>query len=248
MAKRPQVFYGWIVLACSMTIIAISSGTRFSFGVILKPLTEQFGWDRASVAFIASISVVVSGLLQPGLGWLVDRWGPKFMLTYGLLILGGGMILTSFSTSLWQFYLAYGVLSGLGFAATLQVVAASLMSNWFVRQRGLALSLTGSGGAIGELLVVPLMMLLVVSYGWTTYYRLVALIMLAGLFPIVLLLIRNHPEEIGFAPDGDEVSPGTRQGASGVEGISRRQTSQAMSLRQAVHTKSAKVLLYAGFA
>ena len=48
MAKRPRVFYGWIVLACATTIIAISSGTRFSFGVILKPLAEQFGWDRAA--------------------------------------------------------------------------------------------------------------------------------------------------------------------------------------------------------
>lgn len=94
-----------------MAIIAISSGTRFSFGVILKLLTEQFGWDRAAVAFMASISVFVSGLLQPGLGWLVDRWGPKFILTYGLLILGCGMILTSFSTTLWQFYLAFGATS-----------------------------------------------------------------------------------------------------------------------------------------
>jgi MFS family permease len=145
-----------MILACSMAIIAISSGTRFSFGVFLKPLTAQFGWDRASVAFMASISVFVSGLLQPGLGWLVDRWGPKFILTYGLFILGCGMILTSFSTTLWQFYLAYGVLCGRGFATTLQVVATSVVSNWFVRRRGLALSLMGLGGAIGELLGVSL--------------------------------------------------------------------------------------------
>jgi MFS family permease len=133
MRKRPLVFYGWIVLACSMAIVAISSGTRFSFGVILKPLTEEFGWDRASVAFIASISVFVSGLLQPALGWLVDRWGPRWILLSGLLILGSGMVLTSFATTLWHFYLAYGVLCGLGFAATLQVIASSLVANWFVR-------------------------------------------------------------------------------------------------------------------
>ncbi len=80
MRKRPRLFYGWVVLACAMGIIAISSGTRFSFGVILKPLTEQFGWDRTSVAFMASISVLVSGLLQPGLGWLVDWRGLGYVV------------------------------------------------------------------------------------------------------------------------------------------------------------------------
>jgi sugar phosphate permease len=248
MRKRPWLFYGWIILACAMTIIAMSSGTRFSFGVILKPLTDQFGWDRASVAFMASISVLISGLLQPGLGWLVDRWGPRIILTYGLLILGGGMMLTSFSTSLWHFYLAYGVLCGLGFAATLQVVAASLVSNWFVRRRGFVLSLTGSGGAIGELLVVPLMMLMVLAYGWAAYYRIAAVITLAGLFPIVLLFIRNTPEEIGLAPDGDESAASMR--ASGVDKKEQTgaRTASPSSLRQAIHMVSAWALLYAGFA
>jgi sugar phosphate permease len=248
MRKRPWLFYGWIILACAMTIIAISSGTRFSFGVILKPLTEQFGWDRASVAFIASISVLISGLLQPGLGWLVDRWGPKIILTYGLLILGGGMMLTSLSTSLWHFYLAYGVLCGLGFAATLQVVAASLVSNWFVRRRGFVLSLIGSGGAIGELLVVPLMMLMVLAYGWAAYYRIAALITLAGLFPIVLLLIHNTPEEIDLAPDGDERIANMRASGSGTKEQAGAHTTSSSSLRQAMYTTSAWALLYAGFA
>lgn len=248
MRKRPWLFYGWIVLVCAMTIVAISSGTRFSFGVILKPLTEQFGWDRASVAFIASISVLISGLLQPALGWLGDRWGPKVILAYGLLMLGGGMILTSFSTSLWHFYLAYGVLCGLGFAATLQVVASSLVSSWFTRRRGFVLSLIGSGGAVGELLVVPLMMLLVLAFGWAAYYRIAAVITLAGLLPIVVLFIRNTPEEIGLAPDGDDSPAGTRVRGVGEREQTGARAAPSSSLRQAIHTASAWALLYAGFA
>jgi sugar phosphate permease len=231
-----------------MGIIAISSGTRFAFGVILKPLTEQFGWDRASVAFMASISVLVSGLLQPGLGWLVDRWGPKSILTCGLLILGCGMILTSFATALWHFYLAYGVLCGVGFAATLQVIASSLVSSWFIRRRGLALSLTGSGGAIGELLVVPFMMLAVLAYGWAAYYRLAALIVLAGLFPVALVFIRNHPEEIGLVPDGDGVMVGGHAEVEGGRGHRETRSATAMPFRQALQTGGAWVLLYGGFA
>ena len=245
MRKRPLVFYGWIVLACSMAIVAISSGTRFSFGVILKPLTEEFGWDRASVAFIASISVFVSGLLQPALGWLVDRWGPRWILLSGLPILGSGMVLTSCATTLWHFYLAYGVLCGLGFAATLQVIASSLVANWFVRRRGLALSLTGSGGAIGELLVVPLMMVLVLAYGWAAYYRVAALLVLAGLFPMVLFFIKNQPEELGLTPDGDG---GNLRAHAGSVCSGEAKSTQATALRQAMQTRSAWVLLYAGFA
>lgn len=248
MRKRPWLFYGWIVLACAMAILAISSGTRFSFGVVLKPLEEQFGWDRAAVAFMASISIFISGLLQPGLGWLTDRWGPKRILTCGLLILGLGMILTSLATSLWHFYLAYGVLCGLGFAASAQVVASSLVANWFVRRRGFVLSLTGSGGAIGELLVVPVMMLVVLAYGWAAYYRIAALIMLAGLFPVMLLLIRDHPEELGSHPDGDDATAAPATTGAAKQGTGAGRALAAISLPQALRTGRAWWLVYGGFA
>lgn len=248
MWKPPGWLYGWLVLAGAMAIVALSSGTRFSFGVILTPLVDQFGWDRASASFIASISIFISGLLQPGLGWLVDRWGPKRILTFGLLLLGLGMILTSLSTSLWRFYLAYGVLCGLGFAATTQVVASSLAANWFVRRRGLALSLTGSGGAIGELLVVPLMMVVVLAYGWAAYYRIAALLVLGGLFPLVLLLIRDHPEELDSGADVANGGTAARTGSASSGSTAVARPSEAMSLPQAIRTGRAWVLLYGGLA
>src|SRR5690606_22642305 len=124
----------------------------------------------------------------------------------------------------------------------------SLVSNWFVRRRGFVLSLIGSGGAIGELLVVPLMMLMVLAYGWATYYRIAAVIALAGLFPIVLLLVRNTPEEIGLAPDGGDSATGIRPSGIDRQELTAARTPSSNSLRQAMHTSSAWALLYAGFA
>jgi sugar phosphate permease len=75
MAKRSRFFYGWLILGCAVLVMALASGTRMSFGIAMLPLSEQFGWTRTLLSTIALITGIIGGLLQMGMGLLVDRYG-----------------------------------------------------------------------------------------------------------------------------------------------------------------------------
>jgi Major Facilitator Superfamily len=155
MAKRSRFFYGWLILGCAVLVMALASGTRMSFGIAMLPLSEQFVWTRTLLSTIALMTGIIGGLLQMGMGILVDRYGARRLLGSGVALLGLGVWLLTVSTTVWQFGLAYGVLVGIGMAAMQQVVTATLVANWFERHRGFAQSLLATAGAIGWMIVVP---------------------------------------------------------------------------------------------
>jgi sugar phosphate permease len=131
MAKRSRFFYGWFILGWAVLVMALASGTRMSFGIAMLPLSEQFGWTRTILSTIALITGIIGGLLQMVMGVLVDRCGARCLLGFGVVLLGLGVWLLTVSTTVWQFGLAYGVLVGIGMAATQQVVTSTLVANWF---------------------------------------------------------------------------------------------------------------------
>jgi MFS family permease len=163
------------------------------------------------------------------------------VLAGGVTLLGLSVWLLTMSTAVWQFLLAYGLLGGLGLAATQQVVAAALMGNWFVQRRGLVQSVVGSAGAVGWMLVVPANMFLERSYGWQTMYRSMGMALVLGMLPLVWALIRDRPEDMGLRPYGTPaVAGGTPPvGAGATPGVSRR---------EALRSSRTWYLLYLGFA
>jgi sugar phosphate permease len=241
MKQQPWVFYGWLVVGCTLMVMALTSGTRMSFGIALVPLSEQFGWTRTTLSTIVLMAGLVTGLFQLVIGVLVDQFGPKRVLAGGVTLLGLSVWLLTMSTAVWQFLLAYGLLGGLGLAATQQVVAAALMGNWFVQRRGLVQSVVGSAGAVGWMLVVPANMFLERSYGWQTMYRSMGMALVLGMLPLVWALIRDRPEDMGLRPYGTPaVAGGTPPvGAGATPGVSRR---------EALRSSRTWYLLYLGFA
>src|SRR5687767_5515680 len=147
MAKRSLFFYGWFILGWAVLVMALASGTRMSFGIAMLPLSEQFGWTRTMLSTIALMTGMIGGLLQMVMGVFVDRYGAQRLLGCGVALLGLGVWLLTVSTTVWQFGLAYGVLVGVGMAATQQVVTSALVANWFLRNRGFAQSLLATAAA-----------------------------------------------------------------------------------------------------
>jgi sugar phosphate permease len=241
MRRPPRIFYGWLLVACTILVLALSSGTRMSFGITLVPVSEQFGWTRATLSTVVLISGIVTGLLQPIMGLLVDRLGPRRLLAGGVALLGVSVWCLTVATTVWQFGLAYGLLGGIGVAATQQVVGSTLVANWFVRHRGLALSMVGSAAAMGWMIVVPANMFLERAYGWMTMYRTLAVALLIGILPLAWTVIRNRPEDMGLRPYG-EVLPGEPV-ATGAVGATA-----GMTLRQALRALVTWKLIYLGFA
>src|SRR5688572_33436897 len=119
----------------------MASGARFLFGVVLKPVSEEFGWDRAQITFAVLLAMIVLSICQPVAGILVDRVGPKKVLVGGLALLGVSLIPFTLVTELWPVYLLYGFVISFGLAAASPVLATALVGRWFSQTRGLALSM-----------------------------------------------------------------------------------------------------------
>jgi MFS family permease len=184
---------GWVIVAVVATILTATAGARYLFGVVLKPVSEQFGWDRASLTGAVSLSMLTLSLYQPFVGLLVDRFGSKRILVLGTVSLGAMLIPLSFATRLWQVYLIYGVLAAFGLAATSPVNVTALVSRWFQHRRGAAMALATSGSAFGQLLIVPLATWTLTITDWQTTYRVLAIVLLLVMAPLGLLLLRDAP-------------------------------------------------------
>lgn len=187
------IYRGWIVVIAVMITLAIASGGRFLFGIVLKPVSEEFGWGRAELALAVTISVIALSILQPIIGYLVDRFGSRRILIAGVITTSLAMVPMTMATSLWQIYLFYGLLAAFGFAATSPVNTTALVNGWFEKRRGLALSMATSGAAYGQLLVVPIATAIMLGWGWRATYLVIAGTLLVLVLPMVMLFVRDSP-------------------------------------------------------
>ncbi|MXX30018.1 MAG: MFS transporter [Gammaproteobacteria bacterium] len=195
-----HVFYGWWIAGASSGLQWLAAMLWMqSYGAYVVLLQADFGWSKTVMAAAFAMTRIESGILGPAQGWLVDRFGPRLILTIGTLIFGVGFMLFSQVESLLGFYLIFALIalgSSLGGLATLMV---SLV-NWFNRHRAKAVSLSQLGFSVGGL-SVPLVILSLEAFGWraTAFYSGI-LVLILGL-PLVRL-VHHRPEDRGEVPDG----------------------------------------------
>lgn len=223
----PRLHYGWIMLFAIVLMTFASAGSRFSFGVFVRPMSAELHWGRDQLALAASLNLLLAGLLRPLVGLLADRLGSKLVAMAGVALGGAALILTSYTRELWQFYLAYGVLLAIGYACASPVTVTTLVGHWFARRRSLAMSIGSTGTALGELVTVPLAMLAVLSIGWDNAFRVIAAFMLLLVLPVGFLLLHNRPADKGLRPYGETPGGTVRSGAAG---------GPSMTLGEAVRT------------
>lgn len=185
--------YAWVVVTVLAVTLTIASGARFLFGVVLKPVSEEFGWNRAQLTGAVMLAMIVLSICQPLVGILIDRIGAKKILVGGIALLGFSLIPFSFATSLWQIYVLYGLLMSFGLAAASPVLATSIVGRWFTTRRGLAMSVATSGSAFGQLLIVPIATWIMLTTSWQTTYRVLAVALLAVAVPLSAIFLRDAP-------------------------------------------------------
>ena len=199
-----RIFYGWYVLAASFFLLFFQSGARFSFGIMFKPMATELGWNRASISLTFFLNTVFFALTLSLAGKLYDRYGPRMVILVSTVLLAAGYISTSQVYSLWQFHLFYGVITAVGLGGASVPLIAALMSKWFAKRRGLAISLALSGNCLGQFVMVPIVNWFVLAYGWRFSYVLLGIIILAGNILLVLTVIKGDPENMGIKPYGYE--------------------------------------------
>ena len=182
------IYYGWWIVIASMSVLVVGSGFYWQgFGVFFLSLQEEFNTNRAALSGAIALSQLEGGMMGPVGGYLVDRFGPRRMITFGAIVMGCGFLLMSRVDTLIMFYVVFlGVIS-VGMSVGIRVPALVAPANWFVKKRGLAIGISLTGSGLGGIFI-PVLGLLIVNFGWRT----TAIVAGIAIWVLVLPLGANH--------------------------------------------------------
>lgn len=198
-----KLYYGWVVVAAGALMGCVAIGSVFSLAVFLQPMSETTGWSRTGISTAMTIVFITMGFASFGWGALSDRFGPMPVVLAGGLLLGLGLLLASYATSLLAFQLIYGIMVG-GAAGAVFAPTMATVTGWFDRHRSLAVSLVSAGMGMAPMTISPFASWLITTYDWRTAQSVIALLAWALLVPTALL-VRRPPAvaaDSAAAPSG----------------------------------------------
>jgi len=193
--------YGWVIAIVGASIQLSHALSVFSFGVLLIPITQEFGWERGALSIAASIAGLEMGIFSIITGKLSDKFGPRVLVTFSGVILGIAFLLMTQINSLWQVYLFWGF--GMGIAASCAFIPInSTIPRWFVQKKGIAVSITVTGFGVGAMIAPLLAQILISNYGWRQSLLILGFVTWIIIIPLAQLMKRN-PEQMGVKPYGE---------------------------------------------
>jgi sugar phosphate permease len=208
---RRSFHYGWIVAGLTFLALLIAAGIRATPSVLIVPLEQEFNWSRATISLAISINLVLYGLIGPFAAAVLEQIGIRRTMLFALAWLGIGVSLTTLMSAPWQLILLWGVVVGSGTGIIALVLGAIVVNRWFAQRRGLVLGVLTASTATGQLVFLPLLASLVERCGWRAAVLTIAAVALA-IVPLIGILMRDRPSEIGLRPFGDKTEiPEVRQ-------------------------------------
>ena len=190
----------WVALTAFVALLG-AAGFRAAPGVLMVPLEEEFGWSRSVISGAVGVNLILYGLMAPFAAALMDRFGIRQVVSVALLLVAAGSCLTVFVQQSWQLLLTWGFLVGLGTGSMAMVFAATVANRWFVARRGLVMGILTAAGATGQLVFLPVTASIAAHHSWRVASLVVGGAALA-VVPLVLLVMRDHPEDLGRRPYG----------------------------------------------
>lgn len=247
--NSPKIFFGWWTLLVAGTWSGLGTGFRgYGISVFFKPLAADLGLSRAVTSIAAGIGGLEGGLEAPLTGWLCDKFGPRWPIFIGTCIMATGLALMYFINSLWSYLIVWGVIIGFGGNLALTIAVEKVLSNWFVRKRGLVLGIRFVLMSLGGVFAIPIVTWLVTTYNWRITNLTWAVVMFAGA-PLLWFFVRQkRPEYYGLLPDGasvkGEIADTNQMIDKGVEYASDLGETE-FTLRQAMRTQPYWMLVIA---
>jgi sugar phosphate permease len=208
--SRRGIHYGWIIVAVLFVSLLTAAGVRSMPSVLILPLEAEFGWDRAAIGLAVSINLVLFGFSGPIVGRWMDRSGPRVVALSAVTLLTVGALGTTVMTQVWQLDLFWGVIVGSGAGGLAMVMVASAVNRWFVERRGLVSGILGTASSTGQIIFVPLIMWLSVTYGWRIGVFIAVALLLGVILPLLLFVFRDDPQQVGLRPYGESTDAAKR--------------------------------------
>jgi sugar phosphate permease len=198
--------YAWVVAGVTFLVLIVTAGVRATPGVFMVPLEAEFGWSRAAISAAVAINIALFGLIGPFAASAMNRWGLRRLILAAIALLAISVALTTKMQHQWQMTLLWGVCVGTGTGVTSMVLAAVVATRWFAARRGLVLGALSAANATGQLVFLPMLARVVEARGWRSAAVIVSGAA-AAVFIVVLVLMRDRPEDLGLRPYG--LLPGT---------------------------------------
>jgi sugar phosphate permease len=230
-----NIYYGWyIIAACLLSSLYVAGIVVFGFSAFFDPFIQAFGWSYAQVSLAVSLRGAETGLVAPALGFMVDRWGSRWILFVGAILTGISLIMMSRMNSLVTFYTA-AVLLAFGASFCSPSVVNPIASNWFRKRLGLATGILAAGFGFGGLFL-PIITAMLTKYGWRETLLILGISTMVICVPLSLV-VRHKPEKYGYGPDGEPLQPQAVKTAPGapVKVIENAQTEY--TARQALRSR-----------
>ncbi|HEY0908969.1 MAG TPA: MFS transporter [Bradyrhizobium sp.] len=205
-SARLPFYYGWLIVGTAFVTMAIGVTGRTAFSLLMPALIDEFKWDRGLAAGAFSFGFLVSAILSPLVGRVMDARGPRIVILAGVALMSAGLLLAPWVTRPWHLYATLGVAVGGGANMMTYTAHSQFLPNWFSRRRGLAISIAFSGAGVGAVVLLPWLQNIILTEGWRASCVAMGWLVLFGIAPLTRLL-KKGPADVGQRPDGDNASP-----------------------------------------
>ncbi|HEY0201209.1 MAG TPA: MFS transporter [Burkholderiaceae bacterium] len=200
--QRHGIHYAWLVAAITFLAMLVMSAALGLPGAMLQPLGREFGWSTGQISSALALRFALYGLMGPFAAVLMERWGLRAVICTGLALVGSGMALVTLASQLWQLFIVWSLMLGLGTGLTAMVLGAVVANRWFIARRGLVLGILTASAATGQLAFLPLAAWMIEHWGWRSAVAPVfAACLLVGL--LAWAFIRSRPADLGLVAYGD---------------------------------------------
>ena len=205
--KKTGVYFGWWLNLATSIISGTASGFTQGISVFFKPIAAELGINRAVTSVASSIARLEGGMEAPIVGLLADRIQAKWIMVAGALIYGSGLVMMKFVVdSVWTYYIVWGLLVGTGNNLGYTIVVDKVLTNWFIRKRGLSYGVRFAILGLMQVAMLPVVSWLTIGWGWRQACFICGIVAFATI-PFMLHFVKDdRPEDRGLIPDGERMS------------------------------------------
>ncbi|MBI4312911.1 MAG: MFS transporter [Chloroflexi bacterium] len=240
---RVPFYYGWVIVGA--VVLAEFAAAGMGGGTIslyFKPIGESQGWSLLSMVGALTAQAIVGMAAAPLVGMALDRFGARPVMVWGAVAAGIGLMFLSQVQEVWHFWVMYALVGALGLSELGHLSGPIVVSKWFIRLRGRAIAIATAGTPLGAAVMSPLIGIMIATIGWRQSFVVQGVLMITAVAPVLLLLMRRTPEDVGLLPDGDrEESPAQ----AGAPAAPQRREEATWTLKEALRTRTLWVLIVA---